>query len=154
MDNEDIFQGTILKEIADIKEENYIDGKYKKASREKPKGVLTEFEKRAYTLYKRDMEILKKMEAGLADSSLSDEEKTDLNLQCNILSEKIKIISKLFTFTVRSRLGIWEGSMIAVRKGFEVVIVHEYWSREVGPVEAAKIIKKEKGVTTSQTGSA
>lgn len=155
MDSNDIFQGTILKEIMEIKEKNYIDSKHKKTTREKPAGILTNFEKAAFTLYRGDIEKLKNMEDNLqTNKSLTPEDISDLKLKRNILDEKIKIVSKLFTFTVRSRLGIWEGSIIAVRKGFEVVIVHEHWSKKTGFAKAEKIINKEKGATTSVTAHA
>jgi hypothetical protein len=131
-DNDDVFTDTIIGEIIEIHHTGeYIDGDHAALSAEILIGALTLFEKEAYTLYQRDILVHRELLSELVRLEKSGKNTGEADLACKVLAEKIKMVNKLFTFHVRNRLNLWNGSIIAVRKGFQLVEVKVYWTKEV-----------------------
>ncbi len=153
-ESEALFTETIIGEILEINRTGqYVDDDKAALPKEIVKGELTPFEKAAYTLYKRDILKYRELSSELVAFLKSGRAAGQQELACNRLIEKIGTVSKLFTFQVRHRLNLWR-SVINVRKGFQVVEVPVYWTKEVKKLDISSVIEKEIGVNTKLKGSA
>ena len=153
--NDAQFADTIVGEILEIdRTGEYIDSKKAALPKEILKGELTLSEKAVYTLYRRDILRYRELSSELAALLKTGKGAGELELVCNMLAEKIKTVSKLFAFQVRSRLNLWQGSIINIRKGFQVVEVQVHWKKKIKKSDVSAVIEKEIGVNTALVGNA